>query len=253
MYCNLFDNNTIPQNCHSERSEESQSSKNDFAAYRPGFTLVEALLATLIAALVIVLALATYRSLSHNTATVQYHSDAFARGRYALSLIRNDLANFYRCADPTRMRLIGTRNTTPLRSADRLIFYSVADPPTGTAKPYSDVYEVEYGLSYREQKDRLFLARRCAPVADQTQGNPAGTLTRVAGDLDHLRFEYLHRGQWLDRWDRQTALPDMVRTTIHLADPTGTHEPIPISQVISLKPLPTQTQPARKTDLIDAD
>ena len=74
------------------------------------FTLVEVLLATLISAMVAVIAFATFRHVTQNRQTLEYYGDIMAHGRYALNLIRNDLANIRRSEEPTYMLIEGTKS-----------------------------------------------------------------------------------------------------------------------------------------------
>ena len=104
-----------------------------------GFTLIEALLATVVGALIVVVALASFRSVSQSRSKIQYYSDINANARFALNMIRDDLANIYRNRDHSKMMLSGIRNLTGDSSSDKIILYTVSDKKNAhqpTAKRY---------------------------------------------------------------------------------------------------------------------
>ncbi|MCK5269814.1 MAG: prepilin-type N-terminal cleavage/methylation domain-containing protein [Sedimentisphaerales bacterium] len=209
---------------------ESAQEKNQPCA---GFTLVEILLATIIGAMITVAAFAVFRSVTGNRDTLEYYAKIMANGRYALNLIRDDLANFYRAEDPEMMRLRGVKRDVEGKSADRLIIYVVSEQKVRKAAQEGDVYEVEYGISEDTEKGISFLARRCGAVEDKIIGNSGGIMTRVARYIDELKFEYFDGRDWQRQW-QQTDLPQRVRVTLKLLNAEGNHSSIEMSQEVSL-------------------
>ncbi|MCK5272746.1 MAG: prepilin-type N-terminal cleavage/methylation domain-containing protein [Sedimentisphaerales bacterium] len=208
---------------------------NNRGKIRPcaGFTLVEILLATIIGAMITVAAFAVFRSVTGNRDTLKYYAKIMANGRYALNLVRNDLANFYRAEDPEMMRLQGVKRDVEGKSADRLIIYVVSEQKVHKGVQEGDVYEVEYGISEDTEKGISFLARRCGAVEDKIIGNSGGIMTRVARYIDELKFEYFDGQDWQRQW-QQTDLPQRVRITLKLFDAEGNHSPIEMSREVSL-------------------
>ena len=209
-----------------------------------GFTLLELLLATVVGALVIVVALVSLRQVSRSRAEAQYYSDISAHGRYALNRIRDDLANFYRSLNPEKMRLIGAKGGTEAEATDRLLVQVVQEgwfhgkPSEGL----SDIYEVQYGLCEDLATDVTFLARRCGAIEEAALGNEGGTLTRVADYITSIRFEYFDGTNWQRHWEQRQGIPTLVRVSLVLADPKRPlYRPIYISQMISLEPIPTRS------------
>ena len=219
---------------------------NEQEKFRPcsGFTLVEILLATIIGAMIAVAAFAVFRSVTDNRGTLEYYAEIMANGRYALNLVRDDLANFYRDEDPEMMRLRGVKRDVEGKSADRLIIYMVSEQKVHKAVQEGDVYEVEYGISEDTEKGISFLARRCGAVEDKIIGNSGGIMTRVARYIDELKFEYFDGRDWQRQW-QQTDLPQRVRITLKLLDAESNRPSIDMSQEVSL---PAQLQSPDATE-----
>lgn len=209
------------------------SNKQGKIRQRAGFTLVEILLATIIGAMIAVAAFAVFRSVTGNRDTLEYHAKIMANGRYALNLVRDDLANFYRAEDPEMTRLRGIKRDVEGKSADRLIIYVVSEQKVRKAAQEGDVYEVEYGISEDTKNGISFLARRCGAVEDKSIGNSGGIMTRMARYIDELKFEYFDGQDWQRQW-QQTDLPQRVRVTLKLLDAESNHSSIEMSQEVSL-------------------
>jgi general secretion pathway protein J len=214
------------------------SNKQGKIRQRAGFTLVEILLATIIGAMIAVAAFAVFRSVTGNRDTLEYYAKIMANGRYALNLVRDDLANFYRAEDPEMTRLRGVKRDMEGKSADRLIIYVVSEQKVREGAQEGDVYEVEYGISEDTENGISFLARRCGAVEDKIIGNSGGIMTRVARYIDELKFEYFDGRDWQRQW-QQTDLPQRVRITLKLLDAESNHSSLEMSQEVSL---PAQLQ-----------
>jgi len=202
------------------------------------FTLIELLLATAIGAMVIIAALAAFRSVNQMRRQLHYYSEAMSHGRYALNQIRNDLANFYRDGRAGQMRLVGIKADQEDKPMDRLIIYATNDEKIFSGESMNDLYEVEYGLNRDNEKGGYFFSRRYGPVTDTSVGNKAGKLLRMSKSINSLEFEFYDGQTWQRGWD-SSNVANLVRVSIKLFDPTGANPPISLSEVISLKPLPT--------------
>jgi hypothetical protein len=219
-----------------------QYKKRDITKLLPprlkAFTLIELLLATAIGAMVIIAALAAFRSVNQMRQQLHYYSEAMSHGRYALNQIRNDLANFYRDGRAGQMRLVGIKSDQQDRPMDRLIIYTTNEEKIFSGESMNDLYEVEYGLGRDNEKGGYFFSRRYGPVTDTSVGNKAGKLLRLSGRINSLEFEFYNGQTWQRGWD-SSNVANLVRVSIKLFDPTNAHPPISLSEVISLKPLPT--------------
>lgn len=212
------------------------------------FTLVELMLATVIGALVVIVALSAYRNVSRSRTEADYYSRLMAHGRYALDRIRDDLANFYPCITDNGISFVGTPTTTAAEiHSDQLRFYIAADPkieknldrytvdsPEQTA---GDLYEIEYQLKFNENDHIAALYRRIGPLTNPQQGNPAGRLTQIAQNIKSLQFEYYEKSSnhWISQWQNDQAAPELVRVSMLLSDDTqNKYKPVMLSQEIAL-------------------
>jgi len=205
---------------------------------RSAFTLVELLLATLIGTLVILVALAAFRSVIVSRQAVQNHTEVIANGRIAMRQIREDLSNFYRSPVPGVMRLVGEQHFMASQSADTLRFYAVSDRMLPERDEQGDVYEVEYGIYTDEKTQTRYLGRRCAMVKDPLHGNAKGILSALALDIQELKFEYYDSREWKPQWEEAGRVPQWVRVSMTFRHPQQTDRQARFSQVISLEPLP---------------
>lgn len=201
-----------------------------------GFTLIEVLLATIIGALVVIVALAAFRSVTQNEQMLEHYALVMAHGRYALNQIRDDLANIYRDEDAKRVRFQGIKGEAPDKAADRLIMYVVSEKKVHLANREGDVYEVEYGISESRETGIAYLGRRCGAVENKQVGNPRGILTRVAEYLNELKFEYFDGQNWLRQWPQKDALPEIIRVSMTLVDPERKWPGVVLSQEVALGP-----------------
>jgi len=211
--------------------------KPQLAPTMKGFTLVEVLLAAVVSAFIVILTLATYRSVVSFSTDLQSHTEILSQGRYAAHHIRRDLANFFRSPLPAQMRLQGFKAGSDDYPQDGIIFYVVRDQPSHQKHSVADVYEVEYGLVADEQSEMYYLGRRWASVKQLDTGNPGGKLVHLAGYVSTLGFEFYDGKSWQRGWSHN-QLPKMVRVTFKLDDPRGSRPPIVFDQKIALAPSP---------------
>ena len=209
------------------------------AGKKTGFTLAEIMLAAIIAVLVMAAALGAFRQVSRSRERARCYSELAAHGRCGLNLIRDDLANIFRCPLSGKMRLEGIPRGSEANAADTLVMYAVAQTRSAdeTASWFNDVFEVEYTLG--DSADGPVLLRRWAPVEDFQTGNAAGISIDAARYVRTLKFEYFDGRQWDRRWNQPGALPRTVRVRMELAGNALDKEvSLMISQEISLEPLP---------------
>lgn len=217
-----------------------------------GFTLIEVLLATIIGALVVVVALAAFRSVTQNEQMLEHYTQIMAHGRYAINQIRDDLANIYRDKDPTKIRFHGIKGKIPDKATDRLVMYVVSDKKVNPQEKEGDVYEVEYGISQGRENGTFYLGRRCGAVENELAGNQRGVLTRVAEYMNELKFEYFNGQNWQREWKQIGVLPNLVRVTMTLVDPERKWPGVVLSQEVALGPA-QQVQWQKEKNVIKSD
>ncbi|MBN2375425.1 MAG: prepilin-type N-terminal cleavage/methylation domain-containing protein [Sedimentisphaerales bacterium] len=214
------------------------------------FTLVELVLATVIGALVVIVALSAYHNVSRNRTEADYYSRLMAQGRYALNRIRDDLANFYPCNTDNGISFVGIPSvdtTAAENHSDQLRFYVAAEPKfeknldhfteVPLEQTAGDLYEIEYQLKTNENDHTKALYRRIGTLIYPQQGNPAGRSMRIAQNIKSLQFEYYEKSSdlWQSQWHHNRAGPDLVRVSMLLSDDSqNKFKPVMISQEIAL-------------------
>jgi type II secretion system protein J len=145
-----------------------------------GFTLVEALVASVIGGFVAVIAVTTLRTMSVSAEIVNANANAAAEVRFAASLIARDLQNLYRNEDLEEMLFFGTSEGSTARAVTGLTFYTVGRAKARYDQPEGDVYEVEYSFGHDEESA---LMRRWWPNPDK-EAEPGGIVAPIAEDID---------------------------------------------------------------------
>ena len=140
---------------------------------RPGFTLVEVLVASTIASFVTVVAMGTLHALSQSASRIQAHCDTVSELRYAASVLSRDLSCLYTDQDQNSRKLLYT-DAGDSMGVSMLTFYTIGHNQVRTGRPESDLYEVEYYLSQTEE--RSVLMRRIWPHPDK-EAEPGGMLS----------------------------------------------------------------------------
>jgi type II secretion system protein J len=205
------------------------------------FTLVEILITLIIGAMIAIIALAGYHTVSTLRHRIMFRSQRQAELRYALNRIRDDLANFYRGGQIDRMVLLGEKMQTDAGRSDRLMFQAVFDPPFRPVYPAGDLYQIEYALSSAPPTNQNVLSRRAGALFSTAPPELAVAADRLTGRIKSLQFDYFYQDVWYDQWTRTDAIPMMIRVTL-VAEKTdqGDEETQPMTRVISLEPFPKQ-------------
>jgi type II secretion system protein J len=205
------------------------------------FTLVEILITLIIGAMIAIIALSGYQTLSTLRHKIMSRSQHQAELRYALNRIRDDLANFYRGGQIDRMVLQGEKMQTDAGRSDRLMFQAVFDPPFRPVYSAGDLHQIEYALSPATATNQNVLYRRAGSLFSTAPPELAVTTDRLTGRLKSLQFDYFYQDVWYDQWTRTDAIPMMIRVTLE-AEKTdqSDDQPEPMTRVISLEPFPKQ-------------
>jgi type II secretion system protein J len=175
-----------------------------------GFTLVEIIVSVAIIAFIAVIAVAGLRTITAGDRIVEKAVDENAAMRYPARIMQDDLYNVYRDTDFDNIRFqCEFDEDTGLQ---HLKFYIVSMSNTRVAKPESDVYEVEYFVSTKN--DKSYLMRRCCPnPSDDSKAR--GILNVVAENVLEMNIKLWDGSQWLDQWSKeQKRLPEMIDVTI---------------------------------------
>jgi len=190
-----------------------------------GFTLIEVLVASAIAALFVGLLGATLSATLHADEMIRAHSELDTEGRALLRIIAADVSAAIYPADNMES-FLGEDSLKSGMPADSIHLLSASQPLLAGAPPC----EVSY--IPRERSGRITLVRREAWPADR-RITVGGTETEIASSLVALDFRYFDGSAWRDSWSAQSEgyLPVAVRADVRLL-PTEGVEPLSFSDVI---------------------
>ncbi len=181
---------------------------------KKGFTLIEIMVASIIGALIAVIAVGTLRAVSISSEKINHNIDKTAELRFISKTIADDLKNIYRDRNFKNMLFTGTIEMGPQGEFTSLKFYTVSRSKARWSEPEGDVYEVEYYTMQTEQANRLM--RRIWPNPDK-ENEPGGLLTAIGNDVEIFSLRFFDGSQWQDEWDEQrNNLPDLVEIIIGL-------------------------------------
>jgi len=179
---------------------------------RPGFTLVEILLASTIGAFVALVAVGALKAVSVSTEMLDSNIDTAAEVRYASKIIATDLVNLYRDSDLINTKFVGAVDVADETMVSSLTVYTVSRTKARADQPEADVYEVEYFLLTEE--DRSLLMRRVWPNPDKDV-EPGGILYVVAENIDVFQVRYFDEEEWQNEWPEELeSVPELAEVTI---------------------------------------
>lgn len=166
-----------------------------FRCRRSGVTLIELLLALVIATLVVALAFSIHRTTSRAVQGQQARAQGAPAASRALEQLRGDLAaSIFPADDDACLFSVGTTN-----GAATLSFCSLQLPEDEADPKWSRAMRVEYRVEAGTQLARVVTAL-LGP------GSIDGAATNVlVGDLDTFRVEAYDGTDWLDVWPGETS------------------------------------------------
>ncbi|HAC08738.1 MAG TPA: hypothetical protein DCG14_03695 [Phycisphaerales bacterium] len=197
-----------------------------------GFTLIELVLAGVIAALVLVTIVSTLSQVGRARTISRVRLQAYLRADSALDAVRRDLSSILRDADlfHTRVLLYDGGRTMRLGSRmdldrDEILVFNTRLEPLGEIDYNGE--GGEYETQYRVDEDRYgtTLWQRRDPVPDDIPAG-GGVATPMAEGVVGFKIEAYDGLEWYDEWDSDLdGLPWGFRITITASgEPGGTVE-----------------------------
>ena len=181
-----------------------------------GFTLLEVMVAAVIGAFLALVAVSSLRAVTKAKEQVNSNITISDELRFAVKILRDDLANLYRDGDIESMKLEGTIEAGREIPITTLTMYTICTHKARSDQPEGDMYEVQYYLLSEE--DRSTLMRRICPVVgieedDQTLG---GMLTAIAENIAGFEVRYYDGYDWSQEWSLEVdgALPELMEVTL---------------------------------------
>ena len=133
-------------------------------ARRTAFTLVEALLATLIGTLLIVLSLSVYQTIERQQRKVKYYAEMMSQARYVLNRLGRDITNLPpdRIDRPPALQILGDGIGRPLSiRLNRLL-------PSPSGRTQATELSIHYDVEFSDDRLTSSLTRRT--LRNESQG-----------------------------------------------------------------------------------
>lgn len=191
----------------------------DSVGLRRGFTLVEVLLATMMAAFVAAVSVGALRVVTGAREKVHNYTSVSEQLRYAAGVIAADIRNIYR--GPTTMEGCNLRGELiPDENSPMLVISSLTvnclTGPARVGSKESKLHQVQYYIKY-EDDGRAYLMRRVEPLVgneDEERGLK-GVLTPIGDKVTGFEFNFFYDGQWYESWlEDRDFLPEIVEVRL---------------------------------------
>lgn len=206
--------------------------KHSISSRRRGFTLIELVLAGVIAALVLVTIVSTLSQVGRARTISRVRLQAYLRADSALDAVRRDLSSILRDADLFHTRVLLYDGGRIMRvgsrmdlDRDEILVFNTRLEPLGEIDYNGE--GGEYETQYRVDEDRYgtTLWQRRDPVPDDIPAG-GGVATPMAEGVVGFKIEAYDGLEWYDEWDSDLdGLPWGFRITITASgEPGGTVE-----------------------------
>jgi type II secretion system protein J len=205
-----------------------------------GFTLVEIMVATAIASIMLIMAYASYKSIFDSIKRSTGRAEFYENVNLAIMKMDQDLSNAYYAK--------GNKNITFIcdtaRGSARLDFVTVNhndfnfEGTLRTPVRMSDVKEVGYYLKEAKNTMDLFrLIKREKFNYWEEDPLSGGTESVLLPNVVSLKFEFSRGNDWAETWDsRQNSMyPKSVRTTLIVKNYQAQEEKFQFITVINIK------------------
>lgn len=203
-----------------------QKKHNHFNAllynYSGGFSLIEMMVASAIASLIMLMAYSSYRTVTASIGRLSDKAEFYENLNNALTMIDRDIANAYSRRENTKICFISEFSA----ESSVLNFVAVVHNDItyqGDHKksyPASDVREVGYSLQKNQALPDSFDLIRREDLHYDDDPLHGGEKNILLKRVKHLKFELKSGNDWTDRWDSRLTnkLPNAVKTTLTVLD-----------------------------------
>lgn len=214
-------------------------------ADKKGFTLLEVMVASVIGAFIALVSVGALRAVTAGQAMVNTNIAAADELRYAVELIRRDLANVYRDSSADAMKFVGAFAESDENMMTSLTMRIVSIANARRNQPEGDIHEVHYYLM--QAKDKSVLMRRLYPVVgtEAEEELPGGVLTAIAENIVGFELMYFDGQEWVPEWPAElNRLPEMVEIVLAaVEEKQGRRGSLVARRILASFPrLPQQTQ-----------
>ncbi len=200
------------------------------------FTLIELIISTALAAVVLAGAYACLNAGISSQRVVEPRTELLQTARVVLALISADL----RCATPLPKgpAFLGTRKLLGEASADVVDFATRNNTPKQPGE--GDFCEMSLFVERNPQNGRLALFRRRNPriAFDPLSG---GAREELANDIAGLQLEYYDGLKWYDSWGDPQA--GSLKSEVSTPKPNGSGLPNAVRITLAFDPVPGASRP----------
>jgi type II secretion system protein J len=162
---------------------------------RRGFTLVEVMIAAVLASLITLSAVAAVRIVTKGREKVERYSEVNAEVRYVADSIKRDLRNLSRAS--LSKKFVGEWLPTDIGAVPSLTIYTNRWSNVRKGQPEGDVYEVQYTIA--QQDGRTVMLRRVWPDPNDAMG-PSGVVSVLSDKIVAFDIKYLDDKEWRSDW-----------------------------------------------------
>lgn len=209
-------------------------------ARNAGFTLIEIMVATAIASIIMVMMYASYRSIFNSIMRSTGHAEFYENVNLAISKIDQDISNTYYAKNNKNIRFTcedeGGNSVLTLASVNHTD--TSISGSLNTPNHVSDVREVSYYLKQDRATAGLFTLIKKEKINYwEEEAIDGGTENILLPNVVSLKFDF-HRGeQWDENWDstQNNQIPRAVRTTLLVKNYQAQEEEFQFVTIVNVK------------------
>ena len=179
-----------------------------------GFTLLEIIIATGLASLLLLAVYTTYFSINRSIDAASEEQEILETGRILMELIKQDIRSIKATGNIVFISKIDFIEDEPVHRIDFITMSSMGSNVFGASV-------VGYFLIKNEEGERVFVRRESKDVRDDpTEG---GTNFELSKLVTKFKLNFFNGEDWVDDWNSKASgkLPKQVRVTINVSDAKG--------------------------------
>jgi type II secretion system protein J len=206
---------------------------------RAGFTLIEILVASAIASIILVIVYTSYRSIVQSIKKATGNAEFYENVNLAISKIDTDISNTYYARNNKKTFFVSEESAGNNNCYFITVNHNTINFTGDPAKPCpaGDIQEIGYYLKADKSTQGLFsLIKHEKPYYwyDPLTGGTDNILLR---NVVSLKFEFLKGNDWDELWDsRQNSLfPRAVKTTLVVKNYQSQDETFEFTSLINLR------------------
>ena len=199
---------------------------------RKSFTLIELVVATMIATLIMGACYGSFHAVARARETVDARCLLYQDGRRALEEITRAIRQAA-VVGGQGPQFLGDNSEDTAVGDDRITLYSLSDRPARLDEPEGELYETSFFILRDTETGTAGLVRRKDPGVDE-QFLDGGVLTFIAQNVVGLDLEYYDGLVWSDEWvePQSSSVPRAVGVMILVADPAQRTRPVTLATVV---------------------